>query len=248
MSESLSMSESMTESLSMPESEHSKQKCTDDFWAQNPNVIFDRDRMFEFFPTEDMTYNQKLNAITRTILILTIITYGFIRNTRSIVIGAVTMFSIYVLHHYKMLEQKRRENFASPALDVLGDFDTTGIFDKPTPENPMSNVLLTDYDFNPKKLPAPPTASEATKDAILESAKQMVRNANPGHPDIDAKLFTDLGDRLSFEQSMRPFLSNPATTIPEDQSAFAEFCYGSMISCKEGNKFACARNLDRHTN
>jgi type III restriction enzyme len=47
---------------------------------------------------------------------------------------------------------------------------------------------------------------------------------------------------------MRPFYSNPGTTIPNDQGAFADFCYGSMISCKEGNAFACARNLSRHTN
>jgi hypothetical protein len=51
-----------------------------------------------------------------------------------------------------------------------------------------------------------------------------------------------------FEQSLMPFNSNPNTTIPNDQQAFAEFCYGSMISCKEGNQFACARNLSRHTN
>jgi hypothetical protein len=37
-------------------------------------------------------------------------------------------------------------------------------------------------------------------------------------------------------------------TIPNDQGAFAEFCYGSMISCKEGNNFACARNMSHYTN
>ena len=62
------------------------------------------------------------------------------------------------------------------------------------------------------------------------------------------KLFKDAGSELMFEQSLRPFNSNPSTTIPNDQAGFAEFCYGSMISCKEGNQFACARNLARHTN
>jgi hypothetical protein len=75
-----------------------------------------------------------------------------------------------------------------------------------------------------------------------------VADANPGQPDIVDKLFTDLGDKLVFEQSMQQFVSNPSTTIPNDQSAFAEFCYGNMISCKEGNEFACARNLERYTN
>jgi hypothetical protein len=40
---------------------------------------------------------------------------------------------------------------------------------------------------------------------------------------------------------MRNFYSTPNTTIPNDQKAFAEFCYGDMISCKEGNPIACAQ-------
>jgi hypothetical protein len=69
---------------------------------------------------------------------------------------------------------------------------------------------------------------------------------NPEQPKISTKLFKSLEDNLAFEQSMRPFYSNPSTTIPNDQNAFAEFCYGSMVSCKEGNQLACTRNLPRH--
>ena len=84
--------------------------------------------------------------------------------------------------------------------------------------------------------------------AYGEEAKQLVVKSNPNQPDIADKLFKDLGEQYVFEQSLRPFHSNPSTTIPNDQQAFAEFCYGSMVSCKEGNPFACARNLTRHTN
>ena len=84
--------------------------------------------------------------------------------------------------------------------------------------------------------------------AKLEQAKQLVREANPDQPDITDKLFKSLGDQFEFEQSLRPFYSNPSTTIPNDQQSFAEFCYGSMISCKEGNNFACARNTSHYTN
>ena len=48
---------------------------------------------------------------------------------------------------------------------------------------------------------------------------------------------------------MRPFYSTANTTIPNDQGAFADFCYGSMVSCKEGNPFACTKQMaSRHTN
>jgi len=222
------------------------------FWSENPNILFKKEYIFEFFPTDDMSYSQKLNAITRTIIILTLLSYLYSQKVRIIVIGGITIAAIYFLYNYRMQEKKKLEQFENPALEILknanANFDFMETFDKPDSANPMSNVLLPDYDFNPKKKPAPPTSSEDTKQAILDSAKQLVADVNPGQPDIVEKLFANLGDQLNFEQSMQQFVSNPSTTIPNDQTAFAEFCYGSMISCKEGNEFACARNLDRYTN
>ena len=40
------------------------------FWTENPNIIFNNDQMFEFFPTDDMSFSQKLNAVSRTIIIM----------------------------------------------------------------------------------------------------------------------------------------------------------------------------------
>jgi hypothetical protein len=109
--------------------------------------------------------------------------------------------------------------------------------------------LITDVTGNPHKKPAPPAYNEQVNKTILEAAKEAVINANPDQQDISEKLFKDLGEQLTFEQSMRQFYTNPATLTPDDQQAFAEFCYGGMISCAEGNKFACARNAAamRHT-
>lgn len=122
------------------------------------------------------------------------------------------------------------------------------VFDKPNSNNPFSNVLIPDYEYNPGKKPAPPAFNENTNDQILEQAKKLVSELNPGQPDIAEKLFRDLGEQYVFEQSMRQFSSNPSTTIPNDQTGFAEFCYGSMVSAKEGNLFAAARNLPRYNN
>jgi len=144
------------------------------------------------------------------------------------------------------------EGFGSPGLAIINDpsynknrqLSPSDVFDNATSQNPFSNVLLPDIEYNVNKKPAPP----AVNNEILENAKKMVKELNPDQPDIADKLFKDLGEQLEFEQSMRNFYSNPNTTVCNDQAAFAEFCYGGMISCKEGNLFACARNLDRHTN
>jgi hypothetical protein len=228
------------------------------FWINNPNILLNREQMFELFPTEDMTYEQKLNAVTRTVIFLTIV--GVIvakgMGIRILLIGAITIAAIYILYFYhekenKKTESKKTEGFSGPAANYFLENNLplpTNVFDVPDSSNPFSNVLVTDIDYNPNKKPAPPAFNQDVNKQVLVNAKQLVANANPGQPEIVDKIFTDLGEELYFEQSLRPFHSNPGTTIPNDQGAFAEFCYGSMISCKEGNAFACARNMSHYTN
>jgi hypothetical protein len=47
---------------------------------------------------------------------------------------------------------------------------------------------------------------------------------------------------------MRSFYTNPNTLVPNDQKAFAEFCYGNMKSCKDGDDVACINKNYRYTN
>jgi hypothetical protein len=231
------------------------------FWINNPNVLFQKEYIMEFYPIDTMTYEQKLNAITRTILILTIIGFCFTRSFRLLLIGMVTLCAIYLVYYYHELEKNKvdskkkeikiKEGFEGPGYDFLqqnGIPIPPDVFQQPDSHNPFSNVLMTDYEYNPDKKPAPPSFNTNINQKILAQAKQAVIDSNPGQPNIADKLFTDLGEQLKFEQSLQPFYSNPGTTIPNDQGAFAEFCYGSMISCKEGNAFACARNLTHYNN
>ena len=91
------------------------------------------------------------------------------------------------------------------------------------------NVMMDDYKYNPQKRAAPSYNNNIKKE-ILEKAKKP-----------DSKLFLDLGDSLAYENNMRNFYSMPNTQIPNNQKAFAEFCFGDMTSCKEGNIDACSK-------
>jgi len=197
--------------------------------------------------------------------VLTIVGFIYFAETRIIVAFLMTTVAIYLLHYYhekerETIESKKRdliltddniEGFENPAMVYLQENNLPipdNMFQSPDSSNPFSNVLMTDYDYNPHKQPAPPAFNNKVNNDILSQAKQMVQELNPDQPDIADKLFKDLGEQFVFEQSLRPFHSTANSTIPNDQGAFAEFCYGSMISCKEGNEFACARNLaSRHT-
>ena len=238
----------------------SKNDSSIPFWSDNLNILFRFPDITEIFPSQSMTYNQNLNAISRLVLLITLVTFFLNNSYRILIIGILTLVSIWFVDYYKKKKEgpKKKvrfvddiqEGYANPTTDLLNSFpkESEPVFQEPTSSNPFSNTLITDYDYNPHKKPAPPSYNENTNDQILEQAKLLVAECNPDQPGITEKLFGDLGDQLIFEQSLRPFLSNPGTTIPNDQTAFAEFCYGSMISCKEGNPFACARNLGRYTN
>jgi len=225
------------------------------FWSENPNVIFNPEYIFEFFPTDNMTYSQKMNAATRTLILLTVVGFIITQSFRLLIVSAITIFTIYVVYSETQKDKIKRtaENYQNKnvAMDTLKQNGVTispNTFGSPSETNPLSNVLMTDYDYNPNKKPAPPSYNTNVNAEILTQAKQLVRDLHPDQPNITDKLFKDLGEQFTFEQSLQPFYSTANTTIPNDQSGFADFCYGSMVSCKEGNMFACARNLARHTN
>lgn len=221
------------------------------FWSDDPNALLEPAHITELFPSAQMTYNQKLNAITRCVLFVSVVVFAFTRSARSVIIAGITLFAIYLVYNYDVKE-KEKERFSDLVRDTLSQngvdaMSATEVFQAPEPTNPFSNVLVSDYNVNPNKKPAPPAYNKSVNDDILAQAKELVRKSHPTQPDIAEKLFQDLGDQYEFEQSLRPFYSTANTIIPNDQNAFAQFCYGGMVSCKEGNQFACARNLSRHT-
>lgn len=239
------------------------------FWLTNVNILFSPAEVTEVIPRPaTMTIEQQLNSLTRLIVLVTMALFAFTSGDwRILAVSALTLASICVFykHNYgssksvvadAAAERESYQNRAVAAMDLAGQQKdiTNALFDPAQRSNPFGNVLLTDYVDNPTKKPAEPAHNDNFlkdpsgvvidyEDAVLKEAKQLVIANHPDQPDLVEKLFTDMSDNYVFEQSLRPFYSNPSTTIPNDQGGFADFCYGSMISCKDGNLFACARNL-----
>ena len=70
------------------------------FWSDDPNIIFQKDHIFEFYPVDTMTYEQKLNAISRTVILVTTVTFILTHSVRILVIAAITMLSIFLMYYY----------------------------------------------------------------------------------------------------------------------------------------------------
>jgi len=104
------------------------------------------------------------------------------------------------------------------------------------------NVLLTEIADDPERNAAAPAYNPIVEHEMNKKTQEFVSSNFNNDPTIDERLFKDLGDSYEFDQSMRQWYATPNTRVMNDQKAFSEFCYGDMISCREGDGFACTRN------
>ena len=61
------------------------------FWSNDPTILFNKDYIFELWPTSSMCYEQKLNAISRLVILLTILGYILTMSKRILAVGAFTL-------------------------------------------------------------------------------------------------------------------------------------------------------------
>jgi len=208
------------------------------FWLDEPTILFKRNNIYQLWPSRDMTSNEKLNAVTRTIVLLTVVGYLFNMSSKIILTGIITLGIIIVMHHIKKDTSKKKEGFTDPRLyNIMKDNYTL-----PTEKNPAMNVLLTERKDNPNRKAAAPAYNKEIENKMNDETQKFIVSKFDDTTDIDERLFKDLGDSFNFDQSMRTWYATANTQIPNAQKAFAEWCYGGMVSCKEGNEFACTRS------
>ena len=187
-----------------------------------------------------MTFEQKLNAISRLVIFLSILGYIYTRNIQILVVGLITLGAIIILYQQKH-DLAKQEGF-SMQNEPNEPNESENTFNTHSVKNPLGNVMLTEILDTPNRNAAPPAFAPAVQKNINSDVQQMVQDNHPDFPNMKEKLFKDLGDSVDFNNSMIPFNSNPPTQIPNDQDAFAKFCYGDMPSCKAGDDVACSQN------
>ena len=236
---------------------------TSTFWLKDPSILLNKNNILQIWPTSNLGFDEKLNAITRLIIILSILGY-FITNSFNILfIGLITLVIIILLYCTKSQATINTSLIQAGFNDGFADGGTgTNIIDGPktlktyldkefvttNKKNPLSNVLLTDIVDNPKRKAAPPSFNTQVYENISDKTKKMVQYLNPGIKNTNQQLFGDLGEKFELDQSMSRFYSTPNTKIPNDQGAYAQFLYGDMPSCKTGDAFACVQDNLRYNN
>ena len=238
---------------------------TTPFWSNDPTILFNKDSISQLWPTQQMTFEAKLNAISRIIIVMSLLGFLFTRNINILVIGIVTLAIIFTL--YRLRKQKlvssliKKEGFTvnsstQPVALSQNQMTTNPVtletvlrsnFHPTTKKNPFGNVLLTDIMDTPDRQAAAPSFNPDVYDDIDSAVKKQTQMLYPGIINTTKQLYGDLYSNYQLDNSMMRFYSTANTRIASDQGAFSQYLYGNMPSGKSsGPDGAFARVQDNY--
>ena len=229
---------------------------TTPFWFNDPTIIFNKDSLFQLWPTSGLTFEAKLNAISRTVIVLSVLGFLFARKIHFLIIGTITLAIIVSFYKFRknnivknLVKEKEneKEGFqiqgSRPMDSVSSSLMTTNPvtletvlrseFHPTTKKNPFGNVLLTDIMDQPDRKAAAPSFNPDVHDDINSATKKQTQMLNPGIINTNKQLYGDLKDNYDLDNSMMRFYSCANTRVTSDQGAYADYLYGGMYSAKE---------------
>ena len=225
--------------------DNTKEEHKTKFWIYDPYVLLDKSKVFDLWPLESMTREEKLNAISKFVIYATILGVFLFRNLKFFLTGIITL--VVLVATYFILNNKENSKLKEAFSDEKLYEKFKDNYTNPTTKNPIMNVLLPEIQDKPERLAAAPSYNKAVEEEINNSAKEIIKQ-NFNDQSVEDKLFNDLGDKFQFEQSMRQFYSTANTRVANNQKDFAQFCYGNMASCKDGDVEQCLKGNYRHIN
>lgn len=226
---------------------------SDPIWLNDFNILFKRDRMMEFFPSKSQTHEERINAIVRLSLYISILLTLYHSNGKYMgififLLGFTSMLSKYDKEELNKdsitIEQQMKKTFIdektkphlnnfTPSLGLNIEKlenekrpdDTDGKCIEPTIDNPFMNVTMKDYMNLDKngKIIDRPPACDPNDKDIKEMMDESFNN----------NLYRDVSDVFGKMSSQRNYYTMPWTTIPNNQNEFAKWLYLNPKTCKE---------------
>jgi len=193
----------------------------DPFWLEDYKILFYKERLTDFFPIKSMTVVEKLNSIFRMSIYLSIILYLLTNNYLylyiMIIIGAFTCYIYYTQKDNLELYFNSIDNSDDNLIEKFAFKDAQNTI-VPTVQNPFMNINLITDDKTQE--PAPPSWNN-------NEIKEKIEDT------FNYNLYRDVGDLYGKSNSQREFYTAPSTTIPNNQTSFAKWCYSVGPTCKE---------------
>lgn len=195
---------------------------SENVWFNDPMELFRADAIFKFWPTSEQDPAERINASSRFVIYASSIIYLIKRDARIFILAAMVLAVMYVLYAKNMIKLPA----ARPTAIVTNSTEPpVQSCNRPTFDNPMGNVLLSDYIDRPNRPPACDAGTVKSQiDKVFTNTIQydMGRSRSPW-------------PRYQQNAAARQFSPVAVSTIPGDQTGFAEWLYGkkSAPSCRE---------------
>ena len=212
----------------------------DIFWGDNPSILFQKNLLSQFFPRKFMNINQKLNAISRFLIYISLVLSFYKANSTYIFLGIIGLSSIWIWKSYGIDNKyDKKEGMISHQANTIfkKKQKANTKYIPPTKCNPFMNPMPTG------------TGSKHVRESKL---KEPQSDYNKVQSDIEDKfsdgLFRPVSDIFGRESSQRQFYTLPNTANASDQDTFAQWLYGTPSTCKEGNGEACIQRTHQNRN
>ena len=209
---------------------------TTPFWYTDISILYSKDSITEIFPSKRFDILRKLNAIVRLSILYTLVMYFMRRDQKYLVIPLVVMGVTWLIW-YKQEDIHNDHIIKESMSDKLDDLvqlnDLSTECRVPTKDNPFMNPSISDYGTN---VPPPPKSCPSYNNTGVQRRVEELFNED---------LYRDVNDVFGKNNSQRQFYTVPGNRVPNDQGSFAQWCYGTPPTCKEGNKIACLSQTGR---
>jgi len=202
-------------------------KEIDSIWFKDPTILVNSKRLSQFYPFSNYPLENKLNAVTRFAIYLTVLLIMVTGRFIHIYLLIVVLIGTYIIYTFENTTPrvKSDEQIIEQLDPSVGTRDNVTINEhrdfctKPTAENPMMNVLLSDYTNNPNRPPA------CNHDELYPEQYEQDHNTLTvfGKGPVTESVSDISGHGLN-----RQFYTMPSTTIPNDRESFLSFCYDDM--------------------
>ena len=225
-------------------------KEQNNIWFEDANNLFNKNNFFDIIPLVDMTFEEKINSITRFSIYLSIILIIFTGNLNYLYIPISTILLFYLVYIFKPKAKElfntnhNESNEASNEVSNESNNEassenksenenskTTAVIEpviedlsncrKPTKDNPLMNLQIKDFSK---------PSHERACNVNNEEIKETIDNS------FDDKLYLNTEVIYNTRFNQRNFYTMPNTRSYADQGSFANWLYNTPVSCAQGKE------------
>ena len=172
-------------------------------WFSDPYELFKTNKLLNFWPTNTQTADERINSTTRFILYTSSIVYLIKRDPKVFIFALMVIGVLFAMH---------KTNVISPGNGTrpTNITEENKACQPPSFDNPMANVLMTDYEKNPQR----PTA------CYYPSVREGVKTFLDDTFQYDAGRSRSAMPVVQRNAASRQFITAPVSSIPGAQTDF----------------------------